>query len=152
MAGAKRMIEMQRRLDVATAVVTRYLEPDEHLKNVAYGVKQPNVVLLVFLTALFIVPGLIATMLLTKKYLVGVTDRRFIVVPLFDDGTVKANEIADYRLDGLPRVVTSTGPLFTHIKIIDPKKPFVAKCHRYAFRGMNWENAMAVAAALTGSL
>jgi hypothetical protein len=104
----------------------------EQLKYMAYGVKQPNIFLIIVLTALGILPGVIAVMLLTKHYFVGLTDRRFIVLPVWGSGEINVKKITDYRLDRLPQVFASTGPIFTHIKILDPVKPFVAKFHRYA--------------------
>jgi hypothetical protein len=125
-----------------------YLEPGEQLKYVAYGVKQPNIFLIVILTALVILPGVIAVMLLTKRYLVGLTDRRFIVLRF--RGGINVKEIFDYPLSSLPQVLASTGPIFTHIKILDPVKPFVAKFNRHPFGGQNRANAMAIQAVLTG--
>ena len=42
-----------------------------------------------------------------------------------------------------------TDALFTHIKILDTAKPFVAKFHRLGMPG-NREHGMAIEAALTG--
>jgi len=81
--------------------------------------------------------------------MVGLTDHRFIVLPLFGNWKIKIDEIMSYQLDGLAPVVASTGPFFTHIKILDSSKPFIAKFHRYAFGGKNRANAMAIAARLT---
>ena len=60
-------------------------------------------------------------------------------------------EVLDYRLDNgrRPQVEASTGPVFTHIRVEDSAKPFVAKFHRMGMSG-NREGAMAIAAALTG--
>jgi hypothetical protein len=141
--------EMDRRLVVDTAAFDPYLGPGEQLKYIAYGVKQPNVVLILIFTAMFILPGLILVALNTKQYMVGLTGHRLIVLPLFGKGQIKIGEITSYPLDNLPPVIASTGPLFTHIKILDPSKPFIAKFHRYAFGGKNRANAMAIAARLT---
>ena len=68
----------------------------------------------------------------------------------FKGKNVQVQEVLDYRLNGQrPPVKSSTGPVFTHIKIEDPAKPFVAKFHRMGMPG-NREGAMAIAAALTG--
>ena len=127
--------------NVPAAAFTPYLEPGEQLRHVAYGVKQPHV-LLIALT------GGIITALLTKEYVIGLTDRRLLVLR-FKGKNVQVQEVLDYSLSSLPPVKTSTGSLFTHIKIDDPAKPFVAKFHRLGMSG-NRENAMAIAAALTG--
>ena len=94
--------------------------------------------------------GGLVSALLTKEYVVGLTDRRLIVLR-FKGKNVAVQEVLDYRLLGgpLPPVKASTGPVFTHIKIEDQAKPFVAKFHRMGMPG-NREGAMAIAAALTG--
>jgi len=169
------------------AAFNPYLEPGEQLKYAAYGVssKQPHRFLIFLIGVLFVVPMLpvvianpsqalptligagllacciaaIAAGLLTKKYFVGLTDRRFIVLPLSGSMRfrlevlglkINVKQMTDYRLDSHPQVVASTGPIFTHIKIVDPAKPFVAKFNRRGFAGQNRTNAMAIAAVLTG--
>ena len=127
--------------NVPAAAFTPHLEPGEQLRHVAYGVKQPHILLIAL-------SGGIITALLTKEYVIGLTDRRLIVLR-FKGKNVQVQEVMDYPLSSLPPVKTSTGSLFTHIKIDDPAKPFVAKFHRLGMSG-NRENAMAIAAALTG--
>lgn len=134
--------------NVPAAAFTPHLEPGEQLKHWAYGVKQPNMLLMLPLFALAVLPGAIAVALLTKEYVVGLTGRRFIVLR-FKGKNVEVKEIIDYSLNSLPPVKASTGALFTHIKILDPSKPFVAKFHRLGMPG-NREHAMAIEAALTG--
>ena len=134
--------------NVPAAAFTPYLEPGEQLKHWAYGVKQPNMLLMIPLFALAILPGAIAVALLTKEYVVGLTDRRFIVLR-FKGKKIAVQEIIDYPLSSLPPVKASTGGLFTHINIQDPAKPFVAKFHRMGMPG-NREHGMAIQAALTG--
>jgi hypothetical protein len=135
--------------NVPAAAFAPYLEPGEQLRHIAFGVKQPNMVLILPLFALAVLPGAIAVALLTKEYVVGLTDRRLIVLR-FKGKNVAVQEVLDYRLGGqLPPVTSSTGPIFTHIKIEDQAKPFVAKFHRMGMPG-NREGAMAIAAALTG--
>ena len=88
--------------------------------------------------------------MLTRNYLIGLTERRFIVLTIkgITDATLK--EVMEYGLDEVQNmeVKTSTGPLFTHIKIADPAKPFVAKFHR-AFSKDNRAHAMAIAEAIS---
>jgi hypothetical protein len=134
--------------NIPAAAFAHYLEPGEQLRHVAFGVKQPSLLLILPLVALAILPGVIAQALLTKEYVIGLTDRRLIVLH-FKGGDVRVQEVLDYRLASLPPVKASTGALFTHIKVEDPAKPFVAKFHRAGMPG-NRENAMAIAAALTG--
>ena len=66
--------------NVPAAAFQPYLEPGEQLKHWAYGVKQPSMLLILPLFLLAILPGAIAVALLTKEYIVGLTDRRFIVL------------------------------------------------------------------------
>ena len=136
--------------NVPAAAFAPYLEPGEQLRHVAFGVKQPSLLLILPLFALAVLPGAIAMALLTKEYVVGLTDRRLIVLR-FKGGKVNVQEVLDYRLDNgqRPRVTASTGPVFTHIKIEDQAKPFAAKFHRMGMPG-NREGATAIAAALTG--
>ena len=61
-----------------TAAFKEHLHPDEELKYHAFGIKQPSVALIAPLYALGIIPGVIAVTLLTKNYLIGLTERRFI--------------------------------------------------------------------------
>lgn len=124
-----------------------YLQPGEQLRNIAFGVKQPSIWAMLPLFILAVLPGAIATALLTKEYVVGLTDRRFIVLR-FKGSQIQVQEIMDYPLYGHAPVQTSTGSIFTHIKINDPAKPFVAKFHRMGMPG-NREQAMAIAAALS---
>jgi hypothetical protein len=107
-----------------------YLEPGEQLRHWAYGVKQPNILLMIPLFVLGVLPGVIATQMLTKNYIVALTDRRFIALQIASMGNLNVKEIMEYRLNNMPMVEASTGPLFTHIKINDQQRPFVAKFHR----------------------
>jgi len=133
---------------IVQAAFQPYLEAGEQLRYSAYGVKQPPIALIAGLTLLAILPGLIATALMTKEYVVGLTDRRLIVLR-FKGKAIKVEEVMEYSLDPLPPAKTSTGSLFTHIAIADPAKPFVAKFHRLGMEG-NREAAMAIAEVLTG--
>lgn len=125
-----------------------YLEDDEQLKHFAFGVKQPNIFLIIFLCLLAVLPGLIAVAVLTKNYIVALTDRRFLVLRF--KGKLKVAEISEYPLDTLPEVVGTTGPIFTHIRIRDTRQPFVAKFHRAATK-TNREESTAIVAALAGN-
>lgn len=132
-----------------------YLQPGEQIRYFAFGVKQPNMLLIVLLIACAVLPGIIAVSLLTKNYLIALTDRRFVVlrVPTAFFSVVgnlsKVSQVIEYPLNqlGSSRVMTSTGALFTHIRIDDRQKPFVAKFHRMAMK-TNRDHSMAIAQAL----
>lgn len=122
------------------------LEPGETLLHWAYGVKQPNIMLIIFLYCLAILPGIIAVFAMTKEYVVGLTDRRLIVIR-FKGNQIAVQDVQAWRLDAMPTVDSSTGSLFTHIRVNDPAKPWVAKFHRLGTAD-NREQAMAIAAGL----
>jgi hypothetical protein len=123
-----------------------HLQPGEQLRHWAFGVKQPHLVMIILLIALAVLPGLIAIMLLTKQYIVGLTDRRFIVLKF--KGNLKVTEVTEYSLSPKPKASGSTGPIFTHIKIDDAARPFVAKFHRMGMTS-NREHSQAMLAALS---
>lgn len=127
------------------AAFTPYLQEGETLTHWAYGVKQPNLLLLVGLIALCILPGIIAVVLLTKNYFIGLTDRRLVILQVKGVKPDKVKAVIEYPLAGLSgaNASTSTGALFTHIAIEDEQKPFKAKFHR-AFCKSNRPNAMAI--------
>ena len=107
-----------------------HLNPGEQISNLAYGVKQPNIFLIILLFCLAILPGAIAVAILTKEYVVALTNQRFIVLQ-FSGGKINVKEVLEYWPQNLVgKVKTSKGSIFTHIKINDPDKPFVAKFHR----------------------
>jgi hypothetical protein len=130
------------------AVLARELEPGETLRHWAYGVKQPPLVLIVLGFILGILPGVIIVAVMTKEYVVGLTDRRFIALR-FKSSRIDVQAVQAWRLDALPPVETSTGGLFTHIAVRDPAGWFVAKFHRLGTPD-NREQAMAIAAGLEG--
>ncbi len=112
-----------------------HLKPAERILNHAFGVKRPNLFILIF--------GVIIAWLLTKEYLVATTNRgRFIVLRFSGKLTVK--EVMTYRRDQLRGLRTKSGPLFTHIDIDDPLQPFSAKFHR---RGLKDNRSQAIAIA-----
>ena len=131
------------------AAFAPHLQPGEQLKYYAFGVKQPNIGLIILFMLLGILPGMIAVMLMTKNYFIGLTDRRFLVLQIKSMGNHTVVQVMEYPLSGLSpqNVVASTGPLFTHIRINDPQKPFVAKFHRMGMK-TNREHTMAIEAAL----
>lgn len=131
-----------------TTTLQGYLQPGEELKHWAYGVKQPSLAIILPLYLLAILPGAIAAALLTKEYIVGMTDRRFIVLQV--NGKLEVKEVLEYRLDSLPQVKADTGSIFTVIKIDDAQRPFEAKFHRMGMTE-NRSHSMAMAERLTGA-
>jgi hypothetical protein len=121
------------------AAIQPHLQPGEKLQNWAYGVKQPHV-LLIALT------GAILTALLTKSYIVALTDRRLLVLRF--EGSLKVTEVTEYPLSPRPPASGSRGMLFTHLRITDPTKPFVAKFHRMGMPN-NRMHSTAILEALT---
>jgi hypothetical protein len=127
-----------------------HLLAGEEVQRVAFGVKQPNIGLIILLICLAVLPGMIAVFLLTKNYVIGLTDKRFIALQVASMSSAKVKAVLEYDLAALPgmKVATSTGGIFTHIAIADLAKPFKAKFHR-AFSKTNRESAMAIAAAIS---
>lgn len=126
-----------------------YLHEGEEVRHYAYGIKQPHFALLVLLIALAILPGLIAVVLLTKEYIVALTDRRFIVLRV-KGGKAVVQEVLEYDRSQMPAVEAKTGSIFTHIRIKDENRPFVAKFHRMGMKE-NRRHCMAIEAALGGA-
>ena len=129
-----------------------HLEEGEVVQHMAFGVKQPNMLLIVLLFCCFILPGAIAVVLLTKNFFIATTDSRFLVLQVKGLTKLETKGVTKYSLDELRSgdVTTSTGPLFTKIKVDIAGKPFVAKCHR-AFSDFNRPNAMAICETISGT-
>lgn len=124
-----------------------HLQAGEELKNWAFGIKQPPILLLILFGLLGGVPAIIAIAILTKTYLVGLTNRRFIVLQF--TGKLKIKEVSEYTLGQIPAVKTKTGPLFTKIEIQDLSHPFKAKFHRLGMKE-NRTHSIAIAQGLEG--
>lgn len=125
------------------------LEEGEEIRHVGYGVKQPPIILIVALLLVGILPGVIAIALMTREYVVALTNRRFIALR-FRSKAIRVQERMAWRLDSMPPVKASTGGLFTHIAIQDPAHPFVAKFHRLGMPGQR-EEMMAIESALSAA-
>lgn len=134
--------------NVVKAAFQPYLEPGESIRHVAYGVRQPPIAIIVPLYIIGILPGVIAVAVMTKEYVVALTDRRFIALR-FKGGAIQVVEALAWPLGALPPLKATTGGLFTHIVIEDPAKPFAAKFHRLGMPGQR-EETMAMQAALAG--
>lgn len=136
--------------DRVAQVARPHLQPGETIESWAFGVKMPPFYVWVPLIAIALLPGLIAMLLLTKNYLLVLTDRRLLVLTIKSPSNATVKAVSEYALDELHKldVKTSTGSIFTHIKIPDDHKPFVAKFHR-AYSKENRRNAMAIAEAIS---
>jgi hypothetical protein len=132
---------------IVTEVLGKQLMPGEQLQNWAYGVKQPHIGLIIVLMCMAILPGAIAVAILTKEYVIGLTSHRLIVLQV-KGGKATIVGKQEYARHQLPPTKTSTGGLFTHIKIQDPQRPFVAKFHRMGMPN-NRQHSMAIAAAIS---
>ncbi|MCB9230360.1 MAG: hypothetical protein H6581_01745 [Bacteroidia bacterium] len=126
----------------------QHLEGDEQLVHVAYGVKQLPMALLILFVLIATVPGLLIFFFTTKHYLVALTNRRVLVMRVTT--SFKYKDLTSYDL-GQPggEVTSSSGMIFTHLKIDNPEKPFKAKFHRAASKE-NKTSAEAIIAALQG--
>jgi hypothetical protein len=129
-----------------------HLKEGESVQHVAFGVKQPNILLIILLFCIFILPGAIAVFLLTKNYFIATTSSRFVVLQVKGLTKLETKGVTTYGLDELngANVETSTGPLFTKIKVNVSEKPFAAKCHR-AFSDFNRPNAIAIGETISGT-
>jgi hypothetical protein len=131
--------------ELVVETLKEHMQPDETLEHFAYGVKQPNIFLIIVLFALAILPGVIAVALLTKEYVIGLTDKRLLVLRV--KGKIKVLEVSEYDRANLPQASAKTGPIFTYIRIKDEARPFAAKFHR-AGMTENRPNAVAIGEAL----
>ena len=131
---------------VVQAAFADHLQPGETLRSWAYGVKQPSIWLMIPLFALAILPGAIAVALLTKEYLVGLTDQRVLVLQV-KGKHAEVQEVTTYGRDESLPVEAKSGSVFAHITVNDPERPFKAKFHR-AGAPENREHAMEAAQAL----
>ncbi len=131
------------------AAVQPHLQPGERLVHVAYGVKQPNLFVIVLLTAT--IGGALAIGALTKHYVLALTDRRLLIVQVqgglfgVNFATKALTEYSFSQLAALP-IKTSVGGIFTHVRVDGPS-PFVAKFHRLATK-TNREHSAGIAQAL----
>lgn len=131
------------------AAIRPHLQDGETIEHYAYGVRQPHIGLIAGLIALAVLPGVIAIALLTKEYVVALTDRRFVVLRV-KGGKAEVQEVTAYDRAALTDVEIKTGGIFTHIRIKDAARPFVAKFHRMGMKE-NRTHCMAIQAALGGA-
>ncbi len=79
----------------------QYLQGEENLKYWAFGVKQPNIFLIVLLLALFILQGIIAVFWLTKNYLIALTDNNLLVLEVASISNANVKKHTEYSLSKL---------------------------------------------------
>jgi len=108
-----------------------YLQDGEFLGNAAYCVYQPPQTLGCLFALIGLLPGLIyllCSALLSKFYVVGLTNHNLIVLRLASrfGENIQVAEIFGYGLDQLPEIQATFGSLGTALKIKDPLKPFKA--------------------------
>ncbi len=134
-----------------TEALGAHLEAGETLQQWAVGIRQPGLHIIVPLFALAILPGVIAVQMLTKSYIVGLTDRRLIVLQVKSITNATLREVLEFdraKLAGAPGT-SKTGGLFTHMRIDWPEQSWRAKFHR-AFAKGHRAQAMQIGAAISG--
>ncbi|MCB1397685.1 MAG: hypothetical protein H6898_06750 [Rhodobacter sp.] len=129
------------------------LPAGETLQHAAYGVRQPNILLMLPAFALAILPGVILTQMLTRHYVVG-QSRNYLMVaeisPKWRSMMTAVDAVRDRwavsinTLRGQPKTVRS-GPVFTHIAFGTGQDGFKAKFHRM-FSRTNRAEAEAIGA------
>ena len=127
--------------------VQPHLKAGERVRHFAYGVKEPSlwVIILLFVTIL----GALGIGLMTRHYVVALTDVRVIIVELrpgLFSPTFDAKEVTSYLLVELARmsVSSSLGNASTFLRIEDPSRPFEARFYRRVSPG-NKPNSQAIA-------
>ena len=119
------------------AAFNPHLRAGERVLYTAYGVKQPNIFIIMLLG------GGLLLWLLTKEYVVALTDHgRFLVLRF--TGKLNVKEVLEYYLGNVEGVSVKTGAIFTRIGIKDPQRPFAAKFHRL---GTSWNRPHSIAIA-----
>jgi len=96
-----------------------------------------------------LLPAAILNVLMTKEYVVGLTDRRLIVLRFTGKLVVKDSFVYDLAL--LDRVATKAGSVFTWISIDNKERPFRALFHRSGLAD-NQAQSRAIAAAVARPL
>jgi hypothetical protein len=136
--------------DLMQQTLSAHLQNGETLRHWAFGIKQPSLLLMAPLFALAVLPGVIAMQMLTKNYLIGLTNKRLLVLQVKSIANVELKALSEYPLDSFKANPGSykAGKLFTHITIADAEKPFKAKFHRMFSKG-NREHAVAIGEAIS---
>jgi len=138
-------------------ILSLALPTGERLQYCAYGVRQPNMLLMVPAFALAIVPGVILTHKLTRHYVVGMSRNYLIIaeispkwrsMSLAVDAVKTCDAISLNALRGVEKRV-KTGMIFTRIRFGTGRGRFEAKFHR-AFSKSNAADAAAMAEIIGG--
>ncbi len=126
-----------------------HLQQGETVSRWAYGIKQPSMAITVPLIALGVLPGVIAMTMLTKHFLVGLTEKRLIALQIKGFSNAEVKEVIEYNRAGFAANPANVkdGKIFTSINIKDESKPFRVKFHR-AFSKNNRPHAQAIIAAI----
>lgn len=133
------------------AAFAPYLPAGEQVTHVAYGVKQPHILLIVLLVLAGVLPGLIAIMIMTRHYLIGQSASGITVLRIEGMNNLKVREAMHFSAADLAAadVKTSSNALFTNISIADRGRRFVAKFHKM-YSADNRPHAEAIAAFAAG--
>lgn len=104
-----------------SAAFQPYLQEGEFLTNAAYGGYQSAQ-----RHVLGCLLGPIIDAFLVKLYVVGLTNRRVLVIRLANrfGGNINAAEVRHYLFDNLPPVTATLGTFATELQIKDPAAPF----------------------------
>ncbi len=121
-----------------------HLLPGEEVRHLAFGVKQPPIAVIILLVLIAVLPGLIAVLLLTRNYLVALTDRRLLVLRVSGPFKPEAKEMIEFDLDRISRIKTRRSPIFVHLNLQQEQQRFVAKFHRSPYRGANRTESIAI--------
>ncbi len=125
-------------------ILRPWIQEGEQLRHAALGVDRPPW----GVESLFLLLGLIPLVprirLPTRRYAVGLTNLRLLIVRLSDD--LRFVSLTPYGLDQLPPVRARPGP-GTRIAIKDPQRPFFARFPRKV-KGADDNGAQAAAIAM----
>ena len=134
------------------AAFAPYLPTGEAVTHVAYGVKQPHILLVLLLVLAGVLPGLIAMMFLTRHYLIGQSASGITVLQIEGLTDLHVKKVMHFSASDLAgaEVKTSSNALFTNISIADRGRQFVAKCHKM-YSQDNRPHAEAIAAFAVGA-
>ncbi|WP_127105230.1 hypothetical protein [Pararhodobacter zhoushanensis] len=136
-------------------ILTPALPQGETLEHCAYGIRQPNFLIVLPAFLLAILPGVILMQKLTKHLVVGTTQNSLVIAeirPKWMALTFSVASVASTRVIPLAQVQDAqvkSGSLFTTIRF--DHDSFKAKFHR-AFSKVNRPEAIAIGAALTGAV
>lgn len=124
----------------AGAAFAPYLEPGEQIRHVGSGTWKSSLPLWAAIISALM--GGKALRAAVPRYIVALTDRRFVVLR-FEEMSMKILDERSWPLTALPPVKTLSGMGYEQIVIDDPAQPFQAN-----FIGRQREEAQAISAAL----